>query len=280
MKILQNSLAHYPKKIELWLYSRWCLLTASKRVLPNFIIVGAQRSGTTSLYNYLCQHPQVMRGFRKEVKYFGCNYPQGINWYRSHFPYQRKMSPGDITGEASPYYLFHPLAAQRIFETLPDVRLIVLLRNPIDRAYSHYYLNIRRGREELSFEEAIKAEPKRLAGEEERIKADEYHPMYTHKTFSYLSRGIYARQLKRWFRFFSREQILVIKSEDLYGNFQSTYKKVMGFLTLPNRQLHNRKTFNAGNYDPINISTREKLESFYEPHNAQLYELLGTDFGW
>ena len=161
-------LSRKPLRLQMW----WAMhrLSYPWRKLPDFLIVGVMKGGTTSLFRYLVRHPQVLPPFRKEIKYFDCNYINGQNWYQAHFPLKKKFVGGSkLTGEATPYYIFHPQAPMRIAEALPEAKIIILLRNPIDRAYSHYQHMVRVGREPLSFEEAIAAEPERLAGEAEKI---------------------------------------------------------------------------------------------------------------
>ena len=116
--------------------------TSPLRLLPDFLILGAQRCGTTSLYNYLAQHPSVgPLVLEKGAHYFSTNYDKSLAWYRSHFPMkwraaaERRHGRPFVTGEGSPYYLFHPLAAQRVAKTLPHVKLLVMLRDPVERAY-------------------------------------------------------------------------------------------------------------------------------------------------
>lgn len=263
-------------------------LTASIRLLPDFIIIGAQKSGTTSLYQYLGQHPYVAPSLEKEVHFFDANFGQGLNWYRAHFAsifykyYVNNLRGHElITGEASPYYVFYPHAPRRIFETLPQVKLIVLLRNPVDRAYSHYFHQVRRGRETLTFEEALKAEPERLSGEVERILADEHYLSYNHVHFSYLARGIYVDQLEAWFKFFPREQMLILSSEDFFAQPSTTYRQVLEFLGLPAWKLPEYRRRNVGHYrDRIDPATRKYLVQFFAPHNQRLFDLLGVRFAW
>jgi len=111
--------------------------------------VGAQKAGTSSLYSYMVQHPQVLPAARKEIHYFDRHYDKGLRWYRRHFPLRARLSSERLSGEASPYYLFHPHAPRRIAETLPDARILMLLRNPANRAISHYFHEARVGREKL-----------------------------------------------------------------------------------------------------------------------------------
>src|SRR4051812_20031887 len=121
-------------------------LSAPLRGLPSVLIIGAQKSGTTSLSSYLVEHPDMLPSLRKEVHYFSFNYERGVNWYRAHFPYTHHLRRGALTLDATPYYLVHPLVAQRAAQLLPHAKLVVLLRNPVDRALSHYQHEVRGGR--------------------------------------------------------------------------------------------------------------------------------------
>jgi hypothetical protein len=189
---------------------KFLLLTARQQItrfgwgnLPDFIIIGAQRCGTTSLYNYLTQHPLILSALRKEVHYFDNNFHKGVSWYQAFFPlislrngYAKILSIDNshLTGEATPYYLFHPLTPKRIAGLLPQVKLIVILRNPVDRAYSHFLHATRMGFETLSFKEAIAREAERVAAEEARLLDDQSYYSFEHQRFSYIHRGIYHRQ--------------------------------------------------------------------------------------
>jgi Sulfotransferase domain len=274
------------------------VLTSSLRLLPEFLIIGVQKGGTTSLYRYLEQHPRVASAFAKEVHFFDNHthdykYGKGLSWYRSHFAYNlSKFYPSFIprsnlvTGEASPDYIFDVHAPQRIAEALPQAKLIILLRNPVDRAYSHYMHNVRaawdRKREPLSFEEAIAAEPIRLQGEKDRLLQDTHYFSYNYMHYSYLQRGIYADQLQTWFRLYSPEQLLILGSENFFTNPQAYFKKVLEFLKLPDCELPQYQSFNARNERESMLSeqTRWQLKEYFKPHNDRLYQLLGNDFGW
>jgi hypothetical protein len=255
-------------------------LTASNRGLPDFIIIGAQKAGTTSLFKYLRQHPNIIPAFKKEVKFFDCNYYKGLNWYRSHFPIPIEMGEEQFSGEASPHYIFHPLAPTRIAETMPNIKLIALLRNPVDRAFSHYQLNVRRRREKLSFEEAIQREEERLAGMMESILASEPVRLYNFLHYSYLSKGIYIDQLRNWFEHFPREQVLILKSEDFFNDPAGVFQTVLEFLKYPHWALKSYVKYNSGNYTGLQPETRLRLQEYFKPHNQKLYEYLGFDFGW
>ncbi|MEW6241699.1 MAG: sulfotransferase [Chloroflexota bacterium] len=266
-----------PRLFFWWQFHR---ATTSLRTLPNFLVIGVMKGGTTSLFNYLSRHPQVSPPFRKEIKFFDIHYPQGLNWYRAHFPLRRKMRAGTVTGEATPYYIFHPLAAQRVAQTLPQVKLIALLRNPVDRAYSHYNHMVRVGREPLSFEEALEKEDERLAGEVERITADPLYSTFKHLHYSYKARGRYAEQLKRWFEHFSRDAMLVLSSEELYTSPQAAYRKVIEFLGLSPWEPKEFRAFKQGVYEDIPSESRRRLAAYFKFYNEELRDDLGIDFRW
>lgn len=265
------------------------------RLLPDFIIIGAQKGGTTSLYNYLTEHPNIVSASRKEVHFFNNNFHKGMSWYRAKFPtsiskfYAINILRRDfITGEASPYYLPHPYAPKRIATYLPRVRLIVLLRNPVERAYSHYRHQMHFGFEHLSFEEAIACEEKRLKEDVEKLASSESYYSFNHQHFSYLERGKYADQLQVWFNLFSREQFLILSSEDFFRDPGALYKQTLEFLNVP---VIEPKTivkegyaqYNKAQYTPpskMDPTLRKRLVEYFEPYNQRLYELVDRDFDW
>jgi hypothetical protein len=248
-------------------------LTADLRPLPNFVIVGAQRGGTTSLYRWLSSHPGVTPALKKEVHYFDIHYAEGIRWYRAHFPLKRK---GQITGEASPYMLFHPLAPERAAKDLPpETKFIVLLREPVQRAISQYWLSRRMKQwENEPLEEAIDLEPQRLSGEFERVLRGESSPK--HQTYSYTARGEYAQQLRRWFDAVGRERILILESEKLYSD-PATTDRVLEFLELAPYATRFPKSNRADRLDFDNGEVVARLKQHFEPHNRELFELLGYE---
>lgn len=265
-------------------------LTGSSRILPSFLIIGAAKCGTTSLYNYLMQHPQVLSCFTKEVHYFDYYYHRGVNWYRSHFPLQSEaqrcgLSNGALcmTGESSPYYLAHPLAPERIKRDLPGVKLICMLRNPVDRAISSYNNQVRLGIEKLrDFESALDSEEDRIEGHEERLRSDPTYSSFEHKYFSYFKRGCYAEQLENWYYHFPKDQVLVIQSEPFFTHPSGAYRPVVDFLGLKQWEPPRYMVFNAGGeYREMNAESRRRLLERYQPHNQRLFELIGRRFeGW
>ncbi|OCQ91431.1 sulfotransferase [Oscillatoriales cyanobacterium USR001] len=246
-------------------------------VPPHFLIIGVQKGGTTSLYNYLIQHPQIAPATHKEVHFFDLNFDKGVEWYKSQFPNSTE-SDRLLTGEASPYYIFHPHVPHRVYNLFPQIKIILLLRNPIERAISHYYYYVKIGCENLSLENAIAAEPQRLAGEIEKLIANETYYSYNHQHHAYLSRGIYADQLLNWMKFFPKEQILILKSEDLYTNPAATFNTALEFLNLPHHQLENYEKYNAGEYPSISQEIHQQLQAYFQPHNQRLAAILGTNF--
>jgi hypothetical protein len=261
--------------------------TSDRRMLPSFIIIGGQRCGTTSLYQYLIEHPAVGAATTKEVHYFDLNYLRGIHWYRGHFPTAqaaerawRRTGAEPITGEASPYYLLHPSVPSRVARDLPDVALIVMLRDPVGRAISHYHHEVRLGFEDRPLGAALDLEEERLAGEEERILADPGYVSLSHQHHTYQARGRYAEQLERWFSQFSRERILVVEAGRFFQRPAEGFKEVLDFLGLPRMLRTVYPLHNANTYPPVDPETRGRLREYFEPHNEQLYELLGQDFEW
>jgi len=268
------------------------LLTGRWRTLPDFIIIGAQRCGTTSLYNYLVERQAIVPAFMKEVHFYDNHFHQGLNWYRSFFPLEKERRGCEaagrpfVTGEATPYYLIHPHAPRRVHDTLPGVRLIVLLRNPVDRALSQYHHQVRMGLETLSFEEAIEKEERVLAAERERVAADQVYQSPLLQSYSYLARGVYVDQLQAWLGFFPRQQVLILRSEDFYADVVATVAQVLRFLGLPaaRDKAHaggdEYRTYNQGEYGAMDAALRARLVAYFAPHNRRLYDYLGVDLGW
>jgi hypothetical protein len=257
------------------------LWTAGLRGMPSALIIGAQRSGTTSLFQYLARHPDVLPPLGKEIHYFDFHYARGITWYRGRFPYSYRLRRGALTLDASPYYLMHPLVPGRAAQLLPEVKLIALLRNPVDRALSHYQHEVRDGRESLSFAEAIDRESERLAGEEERLRSDPDYYSYAHHRFSYTRRGLYLDQLRRWVEHFPRSRLLVLQSEWLFRDPAAATAAVQQFLGLRPHRLEGYKPFLHGSYDrAMPPELRARLLAYFEPYNRELYQWLGREFDW
>jgi hypothetical protein len=256
--------------------------------LPDFVIIGERKCGTTFLYHLLGQHPLVEPAASKELHFFDALFDEGVEWYRQCFPAPRwEDGRRTITGEGTPY-MSHLLAPERMAGVVPEARLIALLRNPVERTYSDYQQVARKGRETRTFEEALGAAGKgwSVRGAEVPELEDDTHPGRR----GYLSRSIYVDHLQRWSEFFPREQMLVLKSEDLFEYPRRTLKTVLAFLDLPEWQFEameirkerkKRDRRNRGGYEEQMASaTRRRLEEYFEPHNRRLYDYLGRDLGW
>lgn len=272
---------------------RWGEATAPARVLPTFLVIGTKRGGTTSLINWLFSHPQVLPMFPaaqqiKSPHYFDLHYDRPETWYRSHFPtaravdrFARRHGRPPAVGESSPYYLFHPAVPTRVAETIPDVRLVVLLRDPVKRAYSNYWERRGSGAEHLAtFEEALAAEEWRLRGVTPERLADPAFTSTHHDWHSYLARGRYLEQLQRWFAQVDRRQLLVVRSEDLYRDPRAVSAQVQSFLGVDVVDIDRLDHHNRLPVPPMREETRQRLLEYYHPHNLALYDALGRDMGW
>jgi hypothetical protein len=246
---------------------------------PDFIIIGAQKCGTSTLYCHLRKHPDIHMPKKKELHFFDENYSMGMDWYLNCFNRKDGIIPV-CSGEASPYYFFHPLVPVRIFESFPGIKLILLLRNPVSRAYSQYHHMQRMGRISLSFEHCIRLEEDVLTGRKEAFYKDENHSDLMYRRFSFLARSRYAEQLTEWFRYFKREQLLILRSEDYFSDAEQTFQQVFRFLGLPPAEMNIKKKHAASDYPPMKPETRQQLAAYFEPFNRQLYEMTGRDFGW
>ncbi|NJP25601.1 sulfotransferase domain-containing protein [Microbispora hainanensis] len=273
------------------------MATARARKDPDFLLIGAKRGGSTSLYYALLEHPGIIPLFpsadllpkanhTKGVHFFDSNYERGMRWYRSHLPSQaargraaRRSGMPVLTGEASPYYLYHPLAAQRAGRDVPDARILLILRDPVERTFSHYRERVRNGAEHLSFEEALDAEAERTAGEEERLLKDPGYRSYAHEQQSYVAQSEYEKALRRWFDHFPADRFHVTSSEEFYRDPQRVCDEAAAFLGLPPAPLARAgKVWNSAPKAEISASTKRRLIEHFAPHNAALEKLVGRSF--
>lgn len=283
-----NGATRLARRAARWSAQAYARPTAGLRLLPDYLIIGAQRAGTTSLHRYLIQHPGVRTTLRsKGVHFFDTAYGRGMSWYASRFPTKltawyvaRRHGVELRTGEASPYYLFHPHVPARVAEHLPQVKLIALLRDPVGRAYSHYQHEVARGFETLSFEEAIEAEPARLTGEAERMLAEPLYNSFAHQHHSYLARGRYLEQLERWRARFDDRQLLVLSSERFFAEPERTFRRVLDFLELPAFTPDAFEKHNGYDYRKLGTDVHRRLADHFREPNQRLYASLGDDFGW
>ena len=262
--------------------------TASHRQLPSFILVGAQRAGTTSLFRALISHPLIhSANFHKGVNYFDVNYQRGFDWYQGHFPLTsalrtrtRGQDRAPITFEASGYYMFHPCAPQRMAEHLPDVHVLAMLRDPVERAFSAYKHELARGFETEDFDRALELEDERLEGEADRMLADPLYQSASHRHHAYVRRGHYAQQLSRLGKHFPREQMHAIESESFFEHPERTYSGVLDFLGLPLVMPERFDRWNGRPSAPLSDKTRARLRGHFAPHDDALADLLGRRPAW
>jgi len=256
------------------LINHWRIKTNRFRSFPDFIVIGAQKGGTSSLFFYLNQHPNISLSIKKEIHFFNLNFHKGIHWYRSYFPFKKNAQ---TTGEATPAYLFHPDVPERIHKVLPKTKFIVLLRNPIDRAYSAFKMNVRLGLETLQdFELAIERELKLSTFDEHR--GNNYS--FERHNYFYLERGLYANQLNLWFNYFSRDQFLILNSEQFLQNPKEILAEVYEFLGVKKHFPQDFSIINRGSENSVSTSTRENLELYFVQENKVLYELINKDLNW
>lgn len=261
-------------------------LRAPDRALPDFLIIGAHKGGTSSFYQNLVTHPMVYPALTKEVHYFDRRPRPTTRWYRAHFPSSSEMmTQGAICGEATPSYALLPDVPRTVRELMPNVRLIFLLRDPVKRAYSAYQFNRRRGGIDLSFEDWIERDFRMLGERPVDIGALEEWLGGASGIDTVpvaLLRGVYIEQIKNWLRSFPTEQVTVIDSADYFQDSPKVLNEISTkFLGLPEHQFSYQKTHHEKrSYPQMNDATRVRLEAFYAPYNEALYAYLGRDFGW
>ena len=261
----------------------WRVVSSPGRRLPDFLIIGAQKSSTSSLYEHLINHPDIGRAKQKEIHYFDNRHHLGSAWYRSNFPLNAPRRGDErprLCGEATPDYIFHPAAAARAAALVPDAKCIAVLRNPIDRAHSNHQHEVAHGREPLSFTEAIDQEPERAGADLERARADPaaFEQSIMHR--SYLGRSRYVEQLEEWLRHYPRAQVLVLQAERLFTDPAGTMSAAWEFLGLPPGGPEAYPHANSRSYSPLDREVRARLAEYFEPYNERLFSLLGERFDW
>lgn len=237
---------------------------ASSRALPHFLIIGAQKAGTTSLFNYLCLHPQIMGSMPKEIMFFSAQFDRGLAWYQRHFPRRLTLArAGALCGEATPTYLYSLQAPERVASVAPAIKLIVVLREPAARAVSHYHHQRRCGREKRPINEVFS---------EASIQRwrDGDCPDLSEKF--YFNWGDYASALEQWLTCFRRDQLLILDSSELFENSKRTFEDVCDFLEIEDRGLSTEKAFNIGDHKEVPINFDSMKEAFY-PQNLRLRKL-------
>jgi hypothetical protein len=262
--------------------------TPGPRLVPDYLIIGVKRGGTTSLAEYLFQHPDVLPPYvPKGPRYFDVNYGRGWKWYTTHFPTEatgrrhlEHTGVQPVTGDSSPYIIFHPLALERVRLRLPNAKLVLSLRDPVVRAWSQYNYEVKRGFEDLDIHAALDAEPERLRGEEDRLREDPSYVSKTHRHNAYFARGHYAAQLRHLRDLFPPEQVHVLVAEDMFAEPQVAYDALTDFIGLPRAPLTDPRAFKANTYEPLPDDVRARLAAYYAEPNEELFELLGRRAPW
>jgi hypothetical protein len=262
--------------------------TSRLRMSPSFLVIGGQRCGTTTIFKSLSSHPQVMRPpVEKGTDYYTLHYDRGLDWYRGHFPiesYSRlrtARSGGPVAFEACTYYLFHPCAIERIAADFPGARLVVMLRDPVERAYSAFKHEHARGFEtEADFSRALDLEDERLAGEVEHLRSDSTYRSFSHRHHAYTRRGQYAEQLERVFEHFPREQVHVMQSEAFFERPEAELASLLRFLELTPWAPDHIDQHNARPGEPMDPAVRARLSEHFRPHDEHLADLLHERPHW
>jgi hypothetical protein len=272
--------------------------TSRLRPPPDFLIFGTKRGGTTSAYFHLLEHPQVLPLFptarflpkRRDGKgphYFDTNYHLGDRWYLGHFPSrltrtraERRLAGPVAVGEASPYYLYHPLAAERAARLVPEAKLLLFLRDPVERTHSMWKEQVRNRVERLDFPDALAAEAERTAGEEARILADPTYYSFPHEFQSYRGQSEYPRALARWFEHFPAEQFKIFATEEYTADAGNVCNDVFRFLGLPERPQEKAPQLNAATAAPMPAAVRAELDEHFAPLNVELEKMIGRRLPW
>jgi hypothetical protein len=264
------------------------LRTSSRRMVPGFVLAGAQRCGTTSLFRALLDHPAIVQPVHhKGVNYFDVDYAEGWAWYQAHFPIRavaswrtRRAGEDAVTFDASGYYIYHPHAAARIAQDLPDAKILVMLRDPVERAFSAYRHEFARGYETESFERALELEDERVEPELEKMLVDPTYASFSHRHHSYRRRGFYAEQLERFTDALGHDQVLVVDSDNFFSRPVEEYRRIIEFLGLRPHLPAHFDQWNARPGSPMSDVARRQLTAAFEPHDAALEQLLGHTPSW
>jgi tetratricopeptide (TPR) repeat protein len=282
----RRALYHHLKEVKPEFIANHQLATGAKE--PDFLIIGVLKSGTSSLYQYMTQHPQILPALQKELYYFSGKSKADRNswdWYLSNF-IGASDSPSFLTGEATPSYISYPDVDRRVFYSVPNIKLIALLRHPVDRIISQYFYNVERGVEKQSFASAIATELEifqNVQSLEEIYTAIERNSNNNNKWDSwYIPHSLYFYFVERWLQLFDRQQFLILLTEELKENPTAVMSRVFQFLNLPEFQELQYKQYNRGSYSPrqVDETMRQCLTEFFRPHNQRLANFLGEKFQW
>lgn len=272
LRIQTGSMAAIPtrlgRKLKIWLAQR------GYHTRPAFMVIGAQKSGTKALRQYLVAHPQITQTAHvNEIHFFDndAQYARDIAHYHRYFPLPFQLGAGNVTFDNTPDYLATPQVPARIHAYDPAIKLIAVLRDPVKRAFSAWNMYRQQGSEARDFATCVQEDIARIQAGDTGLHA------------SPVGHGLYAEQIERYLQYFDRAQLVILHSDDLRHATQPTLDRVIAFLELsPYR-------WPASQLDPVHVrqygqsmdsDTRAALRAFYRPYNATLFDLLGRDFGW
>ena len=235
----------------------------------DFIVAGAQKSGTTALHYFLAKHPNITMGDQQEIHFFDedATFAAAVDYEQLHKHYPL-VTPSTIAGDCTPSYIYYQPAAERIWKYNPKIKLLVLLRNPVERAFAHWNMQRFKGREPLDFFDAVREEKTRIAGA----------PPTEARRFAYVDRGFYAQQLERLFRFFTRDQVRVVKFEEFNDKQRATLGSIFSFLGLEPLRSMRSKDRNVVPYErAMNWEERIFLYNVFADDIAKLEQMLSWD---
>ena len=254
-------------------------LTGSIRVLPDFLVIGAKRCGTTSLFYHLPEHQCISKSPHDNMGFFNDNFHLGVNWYKSFFPtiFTRNKIKSEFENflafDVTTTYMEEESTANNVYQTKPNMKIIVILRNPVDRTYSQYHLNLREKAEKRSFEDVIEENMNRL--DKKSHKRHEIKPKFSAEGNNYLKKGLYAQQLRYWLKIFPRKNILILSTEEFESNQQAIYNKIFEFLNISKFE-----KMEKGSYPQMKSETRSLLLDYFRSHNNELFKLINKKFDW
>src|SRR6266446_2370882 len=235
----------------------------------DFIVAGAQKSGTTALHYFLAKHPNITMGDQQEIHFFDdeAMFADKVDYEQLHKHYLL-LAPSTIAGDCTPSYIYHKPAAERIWKYNPKIKLLILLRNPVERAFAHWNMQRFRSREPLDFFDAVREEKTRIAGA----------PPAQARRFAYVDRGFYGQQLARLFKFFPREQVKAVKFEDFTEKQRKTLASIFSFLGLKPLRALRSKDRNIVPYErAMNWEEKVFLHNLFAKDIAEVEQLLGWD---
>ena len=259
-------------------------LTGSIRVLPDFLVIGAKRCGTTSLFYHLPEHPCISKSPHDNMGFFNDNFHLGVNWYKSFFPtiFTRNKIKSEfgnfLAFDVTTTYMEEESTANNVYQIKPNMKIIVILRNPVDRAYSQYHLSLREKAEKRSFEDAMEENMNEL--NKESHERYEIKPKFSVEENNYLKKSLYAQQLRHWLNIFPMESMLILSTEEFESNQQVIYNKIFEFLNISQFEVKNTEKMEKGSYPQMKSETRSLLLDYFRSHNNELFKLINKKFDW